>query len=90
MEVSNNGELSIKIFSKRVKESEFCSDLGVALQALVDQKFSYGDYGENPDNTGKPNYKPRRLIREALYDGGQWDENDKWLEFVEPIIVRTY
>jgi len=90
MEVADDRELSIKIFSKKMMESEFCSDLGVALQTLVDQKFSYGDYGENPDNPGQPNYKPKRLIREALYDGDQWDENDKWLKFGEPIIVRTY
>ena len=89
-EVADDGELSIKIFAKRIVETEFCFELGVALQTLVDQKFSYGDYGENPDNPGKPNYKIRRLIFGSIYDGDQWDENDKLLAYGEPIIVRTY
>ena len=90
MEVTDNGELTIKIFSKKSREFLFCGDLGVALQTIVDQKFNYADYGENQENPGKPNYKPIRLIRDAIYDGNQWDENDKWLEFGEPIIVRNY
>lgn len=90
MEVSNNEQLTIKIFSKRSREFLFCDDLGVALQTIVEQKFNYADYGENQENPGKPNYKPRKLIHGALYDGDQWDENDKWLEFGEPIIVRNY
>jgi hypothetical protein len=80
----------MKIFSNQgPNEEKFCSNLGVALQTLIDQKFKYGDYGENPEDPSQPNYHPIRLIRESLYYNSKWDKNDKWLSFGESIIMRN-
>lgn len=78
-EVAEDHSLTIKLFGAFPSDSSFSASIANSLQRIILNE-TYRSIEE---------WEPNKIIYENLFDSSQWDENDKWVETGEPLIIRN-